>query len=312
MIYKNIDNIKVGLGSGTDQLIDIDTLDLVESNSYYWSVVAGYEQSCAEHPNRALVNSYHSGKFVSIDVVPGSSTSEDVVVLVWYDAEAKKLMYTYKKNPCNDNDAGNSDSNYGSNYTDGTWSTPIEIFDGAGEYCKIKVDSNNGIHIAAYDTVNADVVYAYLSDYEQRSVTGSCTVDSTDILGTYITLDVANVSGKQIPYIGYYANSIQKPKFAKLSENAINSYDAGVIDSSYTGNWEISVVPTISTMVEGSINVGVWKDSSGNLETSKTGSSYAGTDKGVCYGNGTDNAVLGYAITNSSGAGGTIETAQLK
>lgn len=285
---------------------------ITESSSDNWSVVAGYKQSCAEQANRTLVNSYHSGKFVSIDVVPGSSTSEDVVVLVWYDAEVKKLMYTYKKNPCNDNDAGNSDSNYGANYTDGTWATPIEIFDGAGEYCKIKVDSNNGIHIAAYDTVNADVVYAYLSDYEQRSVTGSCTVDSTDILGTYITLDVASVSGKQIPYIGYYANSIQKPKFAKLSENAANSFAAGVVDSSYTGNWEVSVIPTISTMVEGSINVGVWKDSSGNLADSRAESSYAGTSVGVCYGNGTNNAVLGYAITNSSGAGGTIETAQLK
>lgn len=125
-------------------------------------------------------------------------------------------------------------------------------------------------------------------------------------------MDVANVSGKQIPYIGYYANSIQKPKFAKLSENAINSYDAGVVDSSYTGNWEVSVIPTISAMVEGSINVGVWKDSSGNLINSQTGNSYARTDMGVCFGNGTKNAVLGYAITNSSGAGGTIETAQLK
>lgn len=295
---------------GNDSKID-------ESPRAYWSVVAGYEQSCAWQANRTLVNSYHSGKFVSIDVVPGSSTSEDVVVLVWYDAEAKKLMYTYKKDPCNDNDAGNSDSNKGKDYKAGTWATPIEIFAGAGEYCKIKVDSNNGnngkgIHIAAYDSVNADVVYAYLSDYKQTKVTGSCKVDSTDILGTYITLDVANVSGKQIPYIGYYANSIQKPKFAKLSENAKNSYAAGVNGSSYTDNWEISVIPTISTMVEGTVNVGVWKDSDGNLINSQTGNSYADTDNGKCYGNGTNNAVLAYAITNSSGTGGTIETAQLK
>ena len=310
--YGNILSSKTDDGQlcdfGNDRKIDESPID-------NWSVVAGYKQSCAEQANRTLVNSYHSGKFVSIDVVPGSSTSEDVVVLVWYDAEAKKLMYTYKKDPCNDNDAGNSDTNKGATYIAGTWATPIEIFAGAGEYCKIKVDSNNtnkGIHIAAYDSVNADVVYAYLSDYKQTTVTGSCTVDSTDILGTYITLDVADVSGKQIPYIGYYANSIQKPKFAKLSENAINSYAAGVNGSSYTGNWEVSVIPTISTMVEGSVNVGVWKDSDGNLINSQTGNSYAGTGNGKCYGNGTNNAVLAYAITNSSGTGGTIETAQLK
>lgn len=310
--YGNISGSK----TNNDQLYDINSSSMQESDSNNYSVVVGYKGSLAvKNSNRTLVNSYHSGKFVSIDVVPGSSTSEDVVVLVWYDAEAKKLMYTYKKDPCNDNDAGNSDNNKGANYTAGTWATPIEIFAGAGEYCKIKVDSNNsnkGIHIAAYDSVNADVVYAYLSDYAQETVTGSCTVDSTDILGTYITLDVADVSGKQIPYIGYYANSIQKPKFAKLSENAINSYAAGVNGSSYTGNWEVSVIPTISTMVEGTVNVGVWKDSDGNLINSQTGNSYADTDNGKCYGNGTNNAVLAYAITNSSGTGGTIETAQLK
>lgn len=306
-------NISGSKKTNNAQLYDINSSSMQESDSDNYSVVVGYKGSLAvKNSNRTLVNSYHSGKFVSIDVVPGSSTSEDVVVLVWYDAEAKKLMYTYKKDPCNDNDAGNSDTNKGATYTAGTWATPIEIFAGAGEYCKIKVDSNKGIHIAAYDSVNADVVYAYLSDYKQTTVTGSCTVDSTDILGTYITLDVADVSGKQIPYIGYYANSIQKPKFAKLSENAINSYAAGVNGSSYTGNWEVSVIPTISTMVEGSVNVGVWKDSDGKLINSQTGNSYAGTDNGKCYGNGTNNAVLAYAITNSSGTGGTIETAQLK
>ena len=64
-------------------------------------------------------------------------------------------------------------------------------------------------------------------------------------------------------------------------------------------------------MVEGTINVGIWKNG-GELINSKEGSSYSATDTGICYGNGTSNAVLGYAITNQSGTGGTIETAQLK
>lgn len=296
----------IGNNNNNGQLVDINDTMLKESNINYWSVVAGYSSSCETDSNRNLVNGYHSGKFVAIDVIPGSSKENDVVVLVWYDADVQKLMYTYKKNPCNDYDA--AESNYGK---DGYWAKPIVIFEGAGEYCKIKVDSDNGIHIAAYDTVNADVVYAYLSSYEARSVTGSCTVDSADILGTYLTLDVAKSNEKQIPYIGYYANSIQRPKFAKLSENAANPYDDGVIDNAYTGNWEVSIVPTTSRMVEGTINVGIWKNG-GELINSKEGSSYSATDTGICYGNGTSNAVLGYAITNQSGTGGTIETAQLK
>ena len=300
--YGDIGNNKDNNG----QLVDINDTILKESNIDYWSVVAGYSSSCETDSNRNLVNGYHSGKFVAIDVIPGSSKENDVVVLVWYDADVQKLMYTYKKNPCNDYDA--AESNYGK---DGYWAKPIVIFEGAGEYCKIKVDSDNGIHIAAYDTVNADVVYAYLSSYEARSVTGSCTVDSADILGTYLTLEVAKSNGKQIPYIGYYANSIQRPKFAKLSENAANPYDDGVIDNAYTGNWEVSIVPTTSRMVEGTINVGIWKNG-GELINSKEGSSYSATNTGICYGNGTSNAVLGYAITNQSGTGGTIETAQLK
>ncbi len=282
-----------------------------------WSVVAGYKQSIESEKNRSLVNDYHAGKYVAIDVVSGTTSADDTVVLVWYDATDKKLMYSYKFDPCNDYDM-NQDSKYGDHDTlanRGYWSEPLEIFDGAGEFCKIKVDSDGGIHIAAYDTADADVRYAYLSNYYSKTV-NSCTVDSTDILGKYLTLDVAKVGEHQIPYIGYYANSIQKPKLAKLSTTAANSYADGVALGAYTGNWDVSVIPTSSTMVEGTINVGVWKNA-GSLTTSyrtgtTVGKSYAGTGSGVCYGNGTNNAVLGYAITNASGTGGTIETAQMR
>ena len=72
------------------------------------------------------------GYYVDIDVLKGDSIADDVVVLTWYDATNDALMYSYKKNPCNDND-GYSGSG------DGYWSTPIEIMKEAGEYCKIKI-----------------------------------------------------------------------------------------------------------------------------------------------------------------------------
>ena len=291
--------------SSSNQLQDIGGNSFKESTVSHWSVVAGYSESLNTNASRTnKVSDYSTGKYVALDVVPGSSISDDVVVLVWYDAANKALMYTFKKTPCNDNDMS-------STHSDGYWSEPIKIFDGSGEHCKIKVDSDNGIHIAAYDSVNADLVYAYLSSYSSTDVK-TCTVDSTDILGTYLSLDVAkNSSEKQIPYISYYAASIARPKVARLSATAENTYSAGMEDDCYTGNWEISVIPTSSTLVEGKINVGLWK-SDGTVTKSKTGSNYAGTNDGKCYGNGTSNEVLAYAIINDSGSGGAVETAQLK
>ena len=319
------------------QIVDIGTKELKDAEKTNYSIVSGYAESVTEKAGRTPVNSTRFGNFVSIDVIQGEYQetetdgkktygTTDTVVLVWYDGTAKKLWYTYKTNPCNDNDAGNSTTNFGERYTDGTWSTPLQIFSGAGEYCKIKVDSNSGIHIAAYDGVSADLKYAYLSSYTDRSPKTSL-IDSTDILGTNITLDVAKTGDKQIPYIGYYGGSIMKPKLAFLSDTGTissTSVDAGVSNNAYTGKWEVTIIPTSSKMVNGQINVGIWKNGAsktysttdGNVPTTgdatNIGKSYSTSASGVCYGNGTDNTVLGYAITNDSGTGGTIETAQMK
>ena len=74
---------------------------------------------------------------------------------------------------------------------------------------------------------------------------------------------------------------------------------------------KIFVIPTSSTLVEGKISVGLWKDSD-TLAKNTTGKSYAGTNDGVCYGNGTSHEIPVYAIIDYSGSGGAAETAQLK
>lgn len=58
------------------------------------------------------------------------------------------------------------------------------------------------------------------------------------------------------------------------------------------------------------INIGVWKTSAGILTNSATGTFNNDTAKGSCWGNGTQNAVLGYAIED--GINGYIETAQMR
>lgn len=264
------------------------------------------------------VTGYGAGEYVSLGVVPGTTAANDVVVITWYDTNVRTLYYSYNTTPLT-----NRSGTY--NAADGTtgWSTPVPVFarkdyDNAGEYCKIAVDKNGGIHIAAYDPVNLDLVYAYASSYSSTFET--CVVDSNGVVGSNLTLDVAlDDNNKAVPFIGYYATSCIKPKYARL----VGDLGDGSVNDEVTGTWEISVVPT-SSIIEmqsnqhNDINIGVWKDSgvikvstTGTSETTNTASGYSSDSNGQIFGNGTKNPVLGYAIKYGS-SGDTIETAQMK
>lgn len=255
----------------------------------------------------------NAGEYVSIAVVSKEGTAiDDVVVAVWYDATDRCLRYSYNTTPTVDRNTN----------TDATgWSTPETVFTGdmenAGEWCQIMADKSDdgGIHIAAYDPINLDLVYAYKSNY-QASGFETCIVDGYGVVGSNLTLDVAkNAGGKWIPYIGYYATSCVKPKIAYLVDTSSN-------DPAET--WENSIIPTTNTIPLGSqgnnkMNVGVWKDKdSWQIKNSVTGAntgshsghSYGATCWDKVYGNGTANPIVGYAIKSASN--GFIETAQLK
>lgn len=252
----------------------------------------------------------HAGEYVSIAAIPG--TDYDVVAVVWY--ADRTLWYSYTtSSPMNRK-----------GQTDGSgWSTPVAVFSGdmsnSGEYCKIVADEDGGIHIAAYDPINLDLVYAYSSSYSGSFKT--CVVDSNGVTGSNLTLDVAKVGSSWRPYIGYYETSCVKPKYAyKVSAEVAPD---GAEDGLYTLAWECMVLPTESTIEMQSnqhndINIGVWKENNGVLKNSTTGAKkqtntskgFNSTSYGTVWGNGTDNPVLGYAI--KSGTGDTIETAQLK
>ena len=263
------------------------------------------------------VANYGAGEYVSLAAIPGSDVNKDKVVITWYDTNARTLYYS-----CNTTPLTNRNGTF--NKADGTtgWSKPVAVFSTtdyyyAGEYCKIAVDKNGGIHIAAYDPVNLDLVYAYASSYSSSFTT--CVVDSNGVVGSNLTLDVALENGKAIPFIGYYATSCIKPKYARL----VGTLGDGSVNDEVTGTWEISVVPT-SSIIEmqsnqhNDINIGVWKDSgvikvstTGTSETTNTASGYSSDSNGQIFGNGTKNPVLGYAIKYGS-SGDTIETAQMK
>ena len=210
---------------------------------------------------------------------------------------------------------------------DTKWTTPIPIFgagNSIGEYCKLALDKNNGVHVAAYDGLSGDLWYAYIPDFKTPSGAKTCIVDSYGIIGTELNIDVAlNDAGKPVPYISYYAGSCARPKIAYWA--GTESIDAASIiesaeDEVFTSAWEVSVVPTASKVSVDHVNVGVWKDSDGKLNwstkdgttptTSNIGKTAPATENGMVYGNGSKNPILGYAITQ--GSKGFIETAQMK
>ena len=267
---------------------------------------------------------YKAYKYVAIDAyAKDNDPDHDVVVAVWSDGT--DCWYAYNDNPTSGKDNG----------TAGGWKGQKKIFSEGGEYCSVKIAPDNSIHIAA--NVDGNLRYAYLASPEAayNEATDSVFVDSYTITGDQINIDVGR---KQIgtgyyvvPYISYYMSTSRLPAIAHLviPESKIMNYKAQGTDDSdnFTGSWEVSLVPSPSSLSGGAndkINVGLWKKNVGSVKgviTACTDSVFsehgntsannsAGEQNGNCFGNGTQNPVLGYAIKASSGT--VIETAQIK
>ena len=269
-----------------------------------------------------------AGQYVDVAVVKNTN-NQDVVCVVWFDAEENNCKFSYTTNPI-----GNWNSHKG-NATAARWSSPQTIFAEGGEYCHIVADKNNHLHIAAY-AGNGDVMYSYLAAYSSLDAEGavapSCVVDASGAVGEHLTLDVAVVgtgaNEHSIPYIGYYTSAIKMPKYAYLVDKTTGfSQTAAGVDEyeRFTGAWEVTVVPSPSRMTtnrEDKVNVGVWKNA-GELTDSKINGSvmnsshsevgstgYSATNWSKTFGNGTSNGVLGYQISTSTGS--CLETAQMR
>lgn len=267
-----------------------------------------------------------AGEYLSMGVIPKGSTggqsSDDVLVIVWY-GDDMKLHYAYNTTPSTIRGNGSTEG----------W-TSSTLFTGdlaqAGEYCQLAVDANGGIHIAVLDSSNSDLVYAYIEKYNEPEKVKTCIVDSSGIVGDYLTIDVALKEGKAVPQISYYNSSTKRPKLAYLvntdfyAANTQSTIVDGAKKDLFTGTWESTVIPTSSKIDlsdnGNKINVGVWKDDSGNVKNSTPLSklqskdhvnNYYSTSYGIIGGNGTANAVLGYIVKKDSTTN-TIETAQMK
>ncbi|MDY6398158.1 MAG: hypothetical protein SPL22_10560 [Treponema sp.] len=268
---------------------------------------------------------YTAGQYVSLSILE-KDTATPTACVFWYDGS--KLMMAYNSSPT----------------TGKTWTYKTVDTDG-GLHVKSAVDSDGGIHLAYYTSNGGNLKYAYLS-----GVTASpqiATVDANGAVGTKCTIDVAkNADGKQVPYITYQMIGGVYTYNAKIAyrTNFTSTTVPNGADSKdmFTGDWEVSVIPTESSRLlkDDTINVGLWRDENGaakpfsenaywkasdkwfdatvtnsklgtvNGEDAATGVSNGTMDTGnpsLIYGNNTANPIIGYGIES-----GAIEIAQKK
>ena len=252
---------------------------------------------------------HKAGQYVSLSIV-GKDTASPIAVVSWYDSVNMELCMAYNTSPT----------------TSKTWVTKV-IDSNGGINVKTAVDKDGGIHFAYYDNMNgSDLKYAYLSSYDAATPT-VVTVDAFGAVGAKPTIDVVKENGKWVPYIGYQMNAYLGTPIAAKTAHYVGSAAVATAgaDSSdfYTGDWEVSVVPTANIPNDDLINIGLWRNSDGTAKKFTSNSDWTTGDikpngyisngtLNVCnptlmHGNNTTNPILGYGIDT-----GAIEMAQKK
>ena len=270
-----------------------------------------------------------AGQYVSLSIL-GKDTATPTACVFWYDGS--KLMMAYNSSPTTSN----------------SWTYKTVDTDG-GLHVKSAVDSDGGIHLAYYTSNGGNLKYAYLSGVTAKPQIA--TVDANGAVGTKCTIDVAkNSDGNQIPYITYQmiggvytynAKIAYRTNFDPELKTVPNGADN---KDMFTGDWEVSVIPTESSRLlnDDTINVGLWRDSNGVAKVFTSNTYWKSSDKwftytssaynsfgevteaaangvttysntmdvgnpSLIYGNNTANPIVGYGIES-----GAIEIAQKK
>ena len=199
------------------------------------------------------------GEYVAVGLVPAKINNQDkiVAVVAWYDAQNKKLCYSF-----------NTDPNTVSANNNVAWQTTnsryLDTEEYTGWYVDLAVDARGGIHIAYYNSAKGNLKYVYLSSYNAEP-TSPVTVDSYLSVGTNITVNTRYENGNYVPYIYYYnaansqtPNSIKvawRKDFTALRNGADPDTDL------FTGAWECMTIPSVNIPVDATVCGGVPSES---------------------------------------------------
>jgi hypothetical protein len=205
--------------------------------------LSGTSQDSSSGAKRQVVadstTSHKGGLYTAV-----GSLSTGRAVIAWYDATAKRLIFSYSQ-------TANPNS-----LTTNNWQSNAKVIDeniGAGWHVDLTVDGADGIHIAYYDSDSTDLKYAYLSAYNATPTV--VTVDSFLSTGTKLMINTRKEGNVYVPYISYY-----QPSFIQTSNSvrvawknvgaATGAVQDGVTDDLYTGAWEVMTVPTANVPIE--------------------------------------------------------------
>ena len=216
---------------------------------------SGYNQYTNLAENTGNVATYNTGRLTAASSASQyfdlGVTSDNHIVLVYFDEAAGKLKLKYSAAAVN-----------GSNPT-GTisWTTSaVDFPDYTGTYVSMDIDSNNGIHIAAFDSGDGDLKYFYLSSYGNTDLK-SMTVDAAFSVGQWTQIKVRN--GK--PYIAYYNNTeagqrssiklaVAEGAVTTTGSGGIGTIETGVNEQGFvTGKWDCMTVPSVTPAQGGSL-----------------------------------------------------------
>ena len=115
-----------------------------------------------------------------------------------------------------------------------------------------------------------------------------------------------------LPKVAYLPDGITTTSTATITASVKDGADK--LTNLFTGNWEVSVIPTSSALQTGAgynVSIGVWKNSAGQAyKPAKVNDVVTDQNTRKRYANGTSELVLGYGI-KSNGVG-YIETAMRK
>lgn len=280
----------------------------------YCHVVAasGVSGGTAEY---ATATSKRAGQYVAV-----GSLKDGTAVMAWYDSGSGRLALSYNESP---RTAQTTLAAGTATWQDNSYYVSNENIR-AGTYVSMAVDNDDGVHLAYYSATGGDLYYSYISAPKTKIVTKTVMVDSYGSVGTYTMIDVAKDSenGNFIPYISFRCESnsdttasvkIAYPVNWDKIGNVLNGVDS---DDRYTGDWEVSVVPTDNTPLTDYTNIGMNKNPSGVKTVFATGAdisqawaaTFAVSDSTTVYGNGTSNPVVSYAVSEN----GVLEMAQKK
>ncbi|MFO7780870.1 MAG: hypothetical protein R6W94_04525, partial [Spirochaetia bacterium] len=175
-------------------------------------------------------------------------TDDFRVIIVYYDESAGRLKLRYSDGPVD-----------GSSPTGAvTWiDSPITFPEYVGNYVSMTLDSNDGIHLSAYDGAEADLSYMFIDAYDSTTL-NHVTVDSSFSVGLWTRIEVLENGGDIIPYIAYFNSSESGQRDSvklaySLSGVTSGNVPAGVENGFTTGEWEYLNVPAITPPQGGSL-----------------------------------------------------------